>query len=274
MEQQQILGYVLASLIGISLGLIGGGGSILTVPVLVYVMGVNATLATAYSLFIVGITALVGSLTYFQKKLVSIKTAIVFSIPAFTSVYLVRRFVIPAIPKEIFSLYGFTLTRDILLMLVFAGLMIFASVSMIRDEKGKGPEVTEEEHEPEFNLPLIFGEGVVVGGLTGFVGAGGGFMIIPALVLFARLPMKMAVGTSLLIIAAKSLIGFIGDVTNPELTIDWELLISFSFIACVGIFVGSYLSTFIPGAKLKQAFGWFVAVMGVYIIAKETLLGK
>ncbi len=111
----------------------------------------------------------------------------------------------------------------------------------------------------------------MVGAITGLVGAGGGFMIIPALVVFAKLPMKMAVGTSLLIIAAKSLIGFVGDVMNPELTIDWTLLIIFSLIATVGIFVGSYLSNFIPGAKLKKAFGWFVAVMGVYILLKELL---
>ncbi len=271
---REILGYIFASLIGISLGLIGGGGSILTVPVLVYVMGVNATLATAYSLFIVGVTALVGCITYFQKKLVSVPTAIVFSIPAFTSVFLVRKFLIPAIPKEIIAIGGFMLTRDILLMLVFAGLMIFASVSMIKDDKDKEGEAPDDEQPHAFNLPLIFGEGVVVGALTGLVGAGGGFMIIPALVLFAKLPMKMAVGTSLLIIAAKSLIGFIGDVTNPTEAIDWNLLLSFSFIACVGIFVGAYLSTFIPGAKLKKGFGWFVAVMGVYIIAKELFFGK
>ncbi|MCS6796213.1 MAG: sulfite exporter TauE/SafE family protein [Raineya sp.] len=267
---QEIFGYFLASLIGISLGLIGGGGSILTVPVLVYIMGVSPTLSTAYSLFIVGITALVGSLTYFQKKLISLKTAIVFSIPSFIAVFLVRKYVVPAIPKEIVQLGNFTLTRDILLMLIFAILMIFASVSMIKDKK-KNNGNTDENQEPVFNFPLIFVEGLVVGAITGLVGAGGGFMIIPALVVFAKLPMKMAVGTSLLIIAAKSLIGFVGDVMNPELTIDWSLLLIFSLVATIGIFVGSYLSNFIPGAKLKKAFGWFVAVMGVYILLRELL---
>lgn len=267
---QEIIGYILASLIGISLGLIGGGGSILTVPVLVYVMRINPTLSTAYSLFIVGITALVGSLAYFQKKLISLKTAVVFSIPSFASVFVVRKYLVPAIPKEILHIGSFTLTRDILLMLIFALLMIFASVSMIKDTK-KNNENSEENQKPKFNFPLIFIEGLVVGAITGLVGAGGGFMIIPALVVFAKLPMKMAVGTSLLIIATKSLIGFVGDVMNPELTIDWTLLAIFSLIATVGIFVGSYLSNFIPGAKLKKAFGWFVAVMGLYILLKELL---
>jgi len=266
---QEIIGYILASLIGISLGLIGGGGSILTVPVLVYVMGVNPTLSTAYSLFIVGITALVGSVSYMQKKLISFKTALVFSVPSFVSVFLVRKYVMPAIPAEIIKLGDFSLTKDIFLMLVFAILMFFASISMIKKKKGE-PE-NDENKEVKFNFPLIFIEGVVVGAITGLVGAGGGFMIIPALVVFAKLPMKMAVGTSLLIIAAKSLIGFTGDMSNPNLDIDWILLTIFSAIASVGIFIGSYLSNFIPGAKLKTGFGWFVIVTAIYILAKELL---
>ena len=266
---QEIIGYILASLIGISLGLIGGGGSILTVPVLVYVMGVNPTLSTAYSLFIVGITALVGSVSYMQKKLVSFKTALVFSVPSFVSVFLVRKYVVPAIPAEIIKLGDFSLTKDIFLMIIFAVLMFFASISMIKKKKGE-PE-NDESKEVKFNFPLIFIEGIVVGAITGLVGAGGGFMIIPALVVFAKLPMKMAVGTSLLIIAAKSLIGFTGDMSNPNLDIDWILLTIFSAVASVGIFVGSYLSNFIPGAKLKTGFGWFVVIMAVYILAKELL---
>lgn len=265
---QEIIGYTLALLIGISLGLIGGGGSILTVPVLVYVMRVHPTLSTAYSLFIVGITALAGSVSYMQKKLVSFKTALIFSIPSFISVFLVRRYVIPAIPDEIVKIANFVLTRDILLMLIFAVLMFFASISMIRNKKGTSED---ENQEVQFNFPLIFTEGLVVGAITGLVGAGGGFMIIPALVLFAKLPMKMAVGTSLLIIAAKSLIGFTGDMNNPNMHIDWNLLMIFSAIALVGIFVGSYLSNFISGAKLKTGFGWFVIIMAVYILAKELL---
>lgn len=267
---QETIGYLLASLIGISLGLIGGGGSILTVPVLVYVMGISTTLSTAYSLFIVGITALVGSLNYMQRQLVCFKTAIIFSIPSFISVFLVRKYVVPIIPDKIIQLGAFSLTRDLFLMLLLAVLMLFAALSMMKDKKIAEPEVATQER--KFNYLLISIEGFVVGAITGLVGAGGGFMIIPALVLFAKIDMKLAVGTSLIIIAIKSLIGFLGDIANPNLTIDWGFLLMFSTIASLGIFVGSYLSRFIEGNKLKKAFGWFVIVMAVYILVKELLL--
>jgi len=156
------------------------------------------------------------------------------------------------------------------ILLLVAVLMLFASYSMIRDKK-KLQEETEEETKPKFNIPMIVLEGSVVGVLTGLVGAGGGFLIIPALVLFAKLPMKMAVGTSLLIIAAKSLLGFIG-VLQADQPIDWIFLLIFSAISVIGIFAGSYLSTFIEGSRLKRGFGWFVLVMGTFMIVKELFL--
>ncbi|MEN9208644.1 MAG: sulfite exporter TauE/SafE family protein [Gloeomargarita sp. GMQP_bins_120] len=266
---QVLFGYGLALLIGVSLGLIGGGGSVLTVPVLVYVMGVKPTLATAYSLFIVGVTALVGSLDYFRKKLVSVPTAVVFGLPALVAVFLVRRFLIPAIPERLVQFGPWTLTRDILLMLIFAVLMLLAALSMIRNGQADQADRGAASHGSRFHLPLIFAEGVVVGSLTGLVGAGGGFLIIPALVVLGGLPMKMAVGTSLLIITVKSLIGFVGDVQNPNLQMDWGLLLLFSLVAILGIFLGSYWSNFVSNRQLKKGFGWFVAVMGVYILIKE-----
>ncbi|MCS6820725.1 MAG: sulfite exporter TauE/SafE family protein [Microscillaceae bacterium] len=267
---QEAIGYILASLIGISLGLIGGGGSILTVPVLVYVMGISTTLSTAYSLFIVGTTALVGSLNYMQRQLVCFRTAIIFSIPSFISVFLVRKYLVPIIPEKIMQLGSFTLTRDIFLMLLLAILMLFAALSMIKDKKKI--EVLGQQETGKFNYLLISVEGFVVGAITGLVGAGGGFMIIPALVLFAKLDMKLAVGTSLIIITIKSLIGFLGDVANPNLTIDWMFLILFSTIASAGIFIGAYLSRFIESEKLKKAFGVFIILMAIYILVKELLL--
>ena len=267
MDILEILGYISASLIGISLGLIGGGGSILTVPVLVYLIGMNPVAATAYSLFIVGFSSLIGAGKYTTKKLVSYKTAVVFGLPSLVAVFLTRKFVVPAIPEQLFQLGDFVFTKDIALMVLFALLMIAASISMIRGRK----EVEEIADEAQrFNYPLIIVEGLVVGGLTGLVGAGGGFLIIPALVVLSKLPMKMAIGTSLLIIAIKSMIGFLGDVSNME--IDWVFLGIFSAISVVGIFIGSYLSNFISGSKLKPAFGWFVLIMGVYIITKEVIL--
>lgn len=263
MDITQILGYLGALLIGVVLGLIGGGGSILTVPILVYLMFVNPVTATAYSLFIVGISALVGAIRNIQKGLVDFKTAIVFAIPAFIAVYLTRKYLVPAIPEELFSIGTFVMTKNIAIMLFFALIMLIASISMIRNRRND----SQEETVISYNIPLIIIEGFVVGVLTGIVGAGGGFLIIPALVLLAKLPMKKAVATSLLIIAIKSLIGFLGDVQNLE--IDWDFLLKFTTISVVGIFLGIYLSNFINGKNLKKGFGWFVLIMAVYIVYKE-----
>jgi uncharacterized protein len=263
----EIIGYIASIAIGISLGLIGGGGSILTVPVLVYLFGLDAVMATGYSLFIVGLTSAVGSVDYYRKGLINVKTAVIFGIPSIAAVYATRAFIVPAIPDEVFAIGGFVVSKALLLMLLFAVLMIAASYSMIRKDKKKAEDNAGEQ---KFNYPLILAEGGVVGVLTGLVGAGGGFLIIPALVVLSKLPMKMAVGTSLAIIAAKSLIGFSGELGSAS--IDWTFLLTISAFAIVGIFVGTALSKKIDGAKLKPAFGWFVLVMGIYIILKETLL--
>lgn len=262
----EYLGYFSSILIGVALGLIGGGGSILTVPVLVYLFSVDAVAATSYSLFIVGLTSAIGSVSYFKNKLVNIKTAIIFGIPSIISVFMTRAYIVPAIPKEVFAVNGFVVTKSILMMLLFAILMIIASYSMIKKSKN----VDNAPGPQKFNYPLILIEGTIVGILTGLVGAGGGFLIIPALVILSKLPMKEAVGTSLVIIAAKSLIGFFGE--GSETTMNWNLLLSVSAFAILGIFIGALLAKKIDGAKLKPAFGWFVLVMGIYIILKETLL--
>jgi uncharacterized membrane protein YfcA len=263
MELLEIFGYIAALLIGVVLGLIGGGGSILTVPVFVYLFAINPVTATAYSLFVVGLTALVGAFQNIRKGLVDFKTAVVFAIPSFIAVYLTRRFIMPAIPDNLFAWGDFIMTKNIAIMVFFAFIMLLASWSMLRNKRP----------EPEagaviiYNYPLIVIEGFVIGILTGLVGAGGGFLIIPALVLLAKLPMKMAVATSLLIIAVKSLIGFIGDIET--MAMDWNFLLVFSLLSVFGIFVGVWLTRFIDGKKLKHAFGWFVLIMAVYILLKE-----
>ena len=253
-------------MIGVVLGLIGGGGSILTVPILVYLLFINPVTATAYSLFVVGVSSLIGALRNIQKGLVDFKTAIVFAVPAFIAVYIARKYVVPAIPDSIITVGGFNLTKNIAIMLFFAVVMLVAAISMIRDKRKDIIEASKVT----FNYPLIIIEGIFVGLITGIVGAGGGFLIIPALVLLAKLPMKKAVATSLLIIAIKSLIGFIGDIQN--LDIDWPFLLVFTSISVIGIFFGIYLSNFIEGKKLKKGFGWFVLIMGVYILYKELTL--
>ncbi len=265
----EVFGFAGAILMGVTLGLIGGGGSILTVPILVYMFSVDAVLATAYSLFIVGFTSLIGSVSHMKLGNVHWRTAIVFGIPSIISVFLTRLYLVPAIPNPIIQFGTTEVSKSMGLLLLFAVIMLLASYSMIKKPKKKGPE--EASGDVSFNYPLILAEGAIVGMVTGLVGAGGGFLIIPALVLLAKLPMKQAVGTSLVIIAAKSLIGFMGDMKGDEV-IDWNFLILFSGLAVAGIIVGSLLSKRIPGEKLKPAFGWFVLVMGFYIIAKETIL--
>jgi hypothetical protein len=262
----EFIGYIASLIIGISLGLIGGGGSILTVPVLVYLFGVEPVIATAYSLFIVGLSSLIGAVPKYKQGMVNLKTAIIFGIPAIVAVFATRKFIVPLIPNEVFSIGKFVITNNILMMVLFAILMVFASISMIR-EKNKPGNGNGDNGEQKFNYPLILLEGAVVGFLTGLVGAGGGFLIIPALVLLSKLPMKQAVGTSLLIIAAKSLIGFTGDLSHY--TMDWKLLLSVTVLAITGIFIGDALSKKIDGNKLRKGFGWFVLVMGIYIIIKE-----
>lgn len=264
----ELLGYVGAALIGVSLGLIGGGGSILTVPVLVYLFRVEPILATSYSLFIVGLTSLVGAIPKYKHKLIDIKTAIVFGLPSILSVFLTRKFLMPAIPEHIATIAGLAISKSMFIMVVFAVLMLFASYSMIHSSDEEESE--NEDVKRVFNYPLIILEGFIVGALTGFVGAGGGFLIIPALVILSKLPIKQAIGTSLLIIGAKSLIGFTGDFGN--MNVDWSFLALIASIAVIGMFIGHALSKKVSSGKLKKGFGWFVLVMGVYIITQELFI--
>jgi uncharacterized membrane protein YfcA len=266
----EILGYIAAVMIGVSLGMIGGGGSILTVPALVYLVGTAPVLATAYSLFIVGSTSLVGGLQKYFQGYVDVKNAVIFGIPSIIGVYTTRKYIVTAIPEDLGMVMGFHVTKNLLIMLLFAVLMVLASVSMIRKGNGNSSAVGSDKKEwSKWNYIFIILEGLVVGAITGFVGAGGGFLIIPALVLLTGLPMKQAVGTSLIIIAAKSLLGFLGDISNMD--IDWPMLGIFTLLSVGGIFIGNRLSKNVAGEKLKTAFGWFVLVMGIYIIARELM---
>lgn len=257
------MGYLLALLIGVVLGLIGGGGSILTVPVLVYVLGVTPVLATAYSLFIVGIASLVGAIRHFRMNNVAIRLGLFFATPAFIGVYASRRWVVPAIPEHLGQIGTWLVTKDTALMLFFAFIMLAAAFSMVFVKRSD----TEEKDQPIQYFKVIL-EGLFVGIVTGVVGAGGGFLIIPALVLLAGLPMKKAIGTSLMIISIKSLIGFLGEWGTE---IDWVLLGVFSGVAIIGIFIGSYLTKHIDGSRLKRSFGIFVFLMAVFVILKETI---
>lgn len=259
----EIIGYVGAFVVGLVLGLTGGGGSIITVPVMVYLIGVNPVTATAYSLFVVGSTSSIGAFQNFRKHLVDVKTAVIFAIPAFTIVYITRRYLVPAIPETVFTFNDFLVTKGIFIMAFFGIIMFLASLSMIRSKK----DIPNPDYNSTINIPFLIIIGIGVGLLTGIVGAGGGFLIIPALVLLAKLPMKKAIGTSLFIISVNSLIGFTGDLQNRE--IDWSFLLVFTAISIAGIIVGVYASKFISGTKLKRGFGWFTLCVAFYIMYRE-----
>lgn len=264
----EIAGYISALLIGVSLGMIGGGGSILTVPALVYLMNIHPLPATAYSLFIVGATSLIGGARAYRKELVDFKAVTEFGIPSIFAVFIARHYILAAIPPRLFAIGNFEITRDKFLMLVFALLMLISAVSMIYHNKtGETNMPSGEKKEKHFQLML---QGVITGIVTGVLGAGGGFLIVPALVLLIKLPMKTAIGTSLLIIAINSLFGFLFSLRQFEF--DWSTLVLFTLIAVAGVFIGGNFADKIPGGRLKKYFGWFVLSMAVYILVKEILM--
>lgn len=259
-----IAGYIASILVGITLGLIGAGGSILTVPILIYIFGVDTVSATAYSLFIVGLTSAIGSIQYFRQGLIHLKVALAFGVPSVIAVFTTRKFIVPAIPDTLFSIGNFTLSKSMFILLVFAILMILASVNMIKKTKEVKSDTFKKR---STKYPVVFLQGLGEGTLTGLVGAGGGFLIVPVLVLVSRLSIKEAIGTSLLIIAVKSMIGFSGE--HFDQAIDWNLIFGVSLFAISGLIVGLIVSKKIDGSKLKPAFGWFVLSMGIYILTKE-----
>jgi uncharacterized protein len=257
-------GYIASALIGFSMGLIGGGGSILTIPILVYLFALSPTLAISYSLFIVGVTSLAGAFNYYLRRLISFETVLLFGSCSITTVFITRRFIIPVLPDVFFRIGDFNVTHSLFVMVVFALLMLAAAISMI---KTKQVRVERKAKEKPF---VLVSYGILIGMVTGFLGAGGGFLMIPALVILMKLSMKEAVGTSLLIISLNSLIGFIGDLGRHA--IDWKLLILITSIAIGGIYAGSYFNQKLNNEKLKKGFGWFILIMAIFIIIKEIFL--
>lgn len=257
----ELIGYVASVGIGIILGLLGGGGSILAIPILVYLFHVDAVIASAYSLFIVGVTSFIGAIPKYKDHLVSIQTGVLFGLPSILSIFVTRKWIVPAIPEVVFQVGGFALSKRLLVLGLFAVLMILASWSMIDGRK----EIKSDRL--EWNVPFLILEGLIIGFLTGMVGAGGGFLIIPALVWLTGLPFRTAVGTSLFIIAINSMMGFLGDFLNYEM--DWTLLLTISSLAVAGILFGNMLQKRIPANKLRKAFGWFILLMGLVILARE-----
>ena len=266
METLEILGFFGAFIVGLILGLIGSGGSILSVPILVYLFGINPVTATAYSLFIVGTTSLIGSIKNLMNKLINYSTTLLFSFSAVITVYLTRKYLIHLIPETIIDSDLIFLSKNQLIMLLFSILMLVAGFLMIK----RTPKTIVGLKQTKTIAPnkfLIFAEGSLIGFLTGLVGAGGGFIIIPILVILSDLRMKAAIATSLAIISLKSLIGFIGDVQN--LKIDWIFLLLFTLISVMGIFIGQLFAQKVPENKLKMVFGLFVIIIGTSILFIE-----
>jgi uncharacterized membrane protein YfcA len=257
----ELLGYLASIGIGIILGLLGGGGSILAIPIFVYLFHIDAVLASAYSLFVVGVTSFIGAIPKYKDHLVNIQTGFLFGLPSIVSIFATRHWIVPAIPDVLFESGTFVFTKRLLLLGIFAILMILASLSMIKGTR----TVQADEH--KWRVSLLIAEGLIIGFLTGLVGAGGGFLIIPALVWLTGLPFKTAVGTSLFIIAINSMLGFLGDFLNY--TMDWAFLLKISTLAVFGILIGNILQKRIPGNQLKKAFGWLILVTGASILVGE-----
>lgn len=259
----EVLGYIALFVVGLTLGTLGGGGSILSVPILVYLFSLDAVMASAYSLFIVGSSSVVGTVLKYHTQMVSVRTACVFGLPSLVAIFSTRRWIIPALPEVIVQIHSFHLTKRALILGVFATLMILASLALITRK-----DTTHSNKKQHAVIGLVFW-GMLTGFLTGLVGAGGGFLIIPALVYLTDLPFKTAVGTTLLIIGVNSLIGFTGDVINQA--VNWPFLFIITTLAILGIFMGSRFTKHLPTHKLRISFGWFTLIMGSAILIKEVL---
>lgn len=253
---------------GTVLSFLGAGGSILTLPILVYLFQIDIIQATTYSLLLVGLTAVFGCVASFKDKLIDFKTGIIFGIPSIIGVVLARKIVLPFLPDQIL-VGNFILEKSFLIMILFAVLMLVSSSLMIRDRKPVLSK-TNNKNAYERNIIIIL-EGLIVGQLTGFVGAGGGFLIIPALVLLTGLSMNIAVATSLFIIAIKSLMGYLSDLIDGFQT-DWMFVFYVCVFTLIGVFFGRILSKRVSDKQTKKLFGYMTLIISIIIIGEQIIL--
>ncbi len=265
MDLNLFVGYFLAVIVGITLGLMGSGGAILTIPILVYVMAITPVTATAYSLFIVGTTSMIGSVKNILDKNIDYQKVLIFGVPSIVSVFLTRLFLVPAIPENMTTFGNFIVTKSLALIVLFAILMIAAAFTMLQPQKENTELIAVR-----FNYSTLGLLGLSIGIIAGLVGAGGGFLMVPSLIILTKTPVKSAIATSLFIVAIQSLIGFAGDLQSGQI-MDWKLLVKFVTAAVIGIFIGLSLAKKIDSTQLKRSFGWFILAMGIYIILKELL---
>jgi uncharacterized membrane protein YfcA len=255
-----IAGYLLSLIIGFSLGLIGGGGSILTIPVLVYFFQIDPSMAATYSFFIVGLTAVSGSINHYRMHNIDYKAVLFFGIPSVVILFIVRKWLINLIPDMIFQSGEIKVTKAFFFMIVFSALMIIAGLSMIKQKKYIFLYKKK-------NITRLIIQGLITGAITGFIGIGGGFIIVPSLVLFAGLPMKKAIGTSLTIITVNCIVGILGNLDAAE-SLNFSFLLAFASLAIIGIIAGTWSTRFIPDKKLKPFFGWIILLMSVVVFIR------
>jgi len=257
----EILGYIASLLIGLALGLLGGGGSILAIPVLIYLFAIEPVRASAYSLFIVGTASLMGTIGKHNEGNVSVRTGVLFGIPTVLAIFSTRKWFLPMIPDVLYQAGGFVLTKRLFMMGFFILLMFAAALSMIRRRSAQQPPPSRR---PFSQIAL---QGVSIGFITGLVGVGGGFLIVPALIMLTGLPYKLAVGTSLLVIAMNCLAGFMGDALNYAM--DWPFLLLITGLAVIGMIIGSRMARRVPGATLKRSLGWFILAVAIWVLYRE-----
>ena len=255
------VGYCLAVFIGFCLGLIGGGGSILVIPVLVIFFGIDPVPATTYSLCIVGLTALAGAVGQVRNSNVDYSKLLQFGITSVLSLFIVRRWIMPLIPETIFRSDSFLLSRAVLVMVCFSLLMLIAGIKMIKP--GKLPQAAGQNNPVRLAL-----QGIITGAITGFIGIGGGFIIVPSLVLFAGLSMKKAIGTSLFIITVNCLVGLLTNISEVG-NMDYNFLTLFCALTITGIIFGTWLTKYIPDKNLKPAFGWIIIGMSTIVFLRS-----
>ncbi|MFN0276316.1 MAG: sulfite exporter TauE/SafE family protein [Chitinophagales bacterium] len=264
----ELIGYICAVIVGVSLGVLGAGGSILTIPILIYLFKIDPLHATTYAFFIVGTTALVGAIENIRKGNVQIMPAIYFAITGSIVIYIIRNYVLHNIPDVLFSVYNIIITKDIFILLFFAVVMAIAGISMILQSRRN---VSGEKTLSHVSVPKLIALGFLVGVIVAFAGVGGGFLITPALTLFAGQNIKKAIGTSLCIISLNSFTGFFSSFHLHDGT-DWGFLFLFVLLTGAGVFAGMYITRRIDSMKMKRIFGWFVLAMSVFILAKELFL--
>ena len=250
---------ILAIIVGLILGLLGGGGSILAVPVLVYFLDINPVQATAYSLFIVGITAFIGASKQFVIKNINIKIGFLFGLPSFLGVFISRYWLLPNLPDILFTYKNYVVNKEMSLMILFSFLMLTSAIAMFF--KSKKLNINHGN-----KIFMIIIDGLLIGVVTGLVGAGGGFLIVPALVLFFGLDFKKAIGTSLMVISFKSIFGFFVEINNIN---DWKLLFIFTLLSVVGLFIGLFLSNYITFKYFKKTYAFFLIILSFLILFKE-----